>query len=172
MRLLWIAALLAPLFLPVAAEAQTAEEAIAYVFLGLADGAKLERGMSSMTWKETGSSPATYDGVWTLKGRANAISFAVTATDDCDYVVRIAGPPTIVPHGSALYARVEMRKVTGIAPHPDAERIDVTGTGYCETSPENEDCRPTDLSDLFGTVEPARHQELVAFIRTKVCVGP
>jgi len=171
MRLLWIAVLLAPLFLPVAAAAQTAEEAIAYVFLGLADGAKLERGMSSMTWKETGSSPATYDGVWTLKGRSNAISFAVTATNDCDYVVRIAGPPNIVPRGNSLYARIEMKKVTALAPHSDAVRIDVTGTGYCETSPENEDCRPTDSSDLFGTVEAARHQEMVAFIRTKVCVG-
>jgi hypothetical protein len=172
MRLLRIAALLPPLLLPVAAHAQTAEEAIAYVFLGLADGAKLERGTTSMTWKETGSSPATYDGVWTLKGRSNAISFAITATNDCDYIVRIAGPPNMVSHGGSLYARVELKKVTAIAPDSDAERIDVTGTGYCETSPENEDCRPTDRSDLFGAVEAARHQEMVQFIRTKVCVGP
>src|SRR5947209_14136711 len=110
MRLVQIAIVVGPLLLPVAAAAQTPEEAIAYVFLGLADGAKLERGMSSMTWKETGSSPATYDGVWTRNGHANAISFVVTATNDCDYVVHIAGPPNIVHGGSALYARVEMKK--------------------------------------------------------------
>ena len=170
MRVLQLAILLIALGAPVAAAAQTAEEAIAYVFMGLADGAKLERGKSLMTWKETSSSPATYEGVWTINGHVNNISFAVSATNDCDYVVRIAGPPTIVPHGTSLYARVELKKVTGVAPLADAERIGVTGDGYCETSPGNEDCRPTDTSDLFGAVEAARHQELVAFIRTKVCL--
>src|SRR5207253_4664657 len=135
MRVVQLAAVLIPLFVPVAAAAQTAEEAIAYVFLGLADGAKLERGKSQMAWKETGSSPATYDGVWTVNGHVNKISFAVTATSDCDYIVRIAGPPAIVPSGTSLYARVELKKVTTIAPHADSAVIDVTGTGYCETSP-------------------------------------
>jgi hypothetical protein len=171
MRMLPLTAILIPLFAPVAAAAQTAEEAVAYVFMGLADGAKLERGKSEMSWKETASSPATYDGVWTINGHANKISFAITATSDCDYIVRIAGPPGIVPSGNSLYARVELKKVTGIAPHADATTIDVSGSGYCETSPGNEDCRPTDTSDLFGTVEAGKHQELVAFIRTKVCAG-
>jgi hypothetical protein len=172
MRYLPLAVFLIPAFLSGAARARTAEEAIAYVFLGLADGAKLQRGMSSMTWKETGSSPATYDGVWMRNGRTTQISIAVTATNNCDYVVRIAGPPDLVPHGSALYARVEMKKVTSIVPRPDAVGINVTGTGYCETSPENEDCRPTDISDLFGAVEPIRHQETVTFIRSKICANP
>jgi hypothetical protein len=171
MRFLQLTPLLLALSVPVAAQAQTAEEAIAYVFLGLADGAELDRGMSRMTWKETGSSPATYDGVWTRNGHSNAISFSVTATDACNYVVSIAGPPQVVPRGKSLYARVDLKKVTGIAPRSDAVGIDVAGTGYCETSPENDDCRPTDISDLFGTVEAARHQDTVTFIRTKVCVA-
>jgi hypothetical protein len=170
MRVVQLAAVLMPLILPVAAAAQTAEEAIAYVFMGLADGAKLERGKSLMTWRETGSSPATFDGVWTINGHANNISFAVTATNDCDYVVRIAGPPTIVPGGTSLYARVELKKITDVAPHADAERIVVSGNGFCETSPGNQDCRMTDSSDLFGAVEAARHRDLVEFIRTKVCL--
>ena len=172
MRFLLFTVVLILAFLSEAAQAQTAEEAIAYIFLGLADGAKLERGMSSMTWKETDSSPATYDGVWMHNGRTAAISIAVSATDNCDYVERIAGPPDLVPHGSALYARVEMKKITTIMPRADAVGINLTGTGYCETSPENEDCRPTDISDLFGAIEPLRHQEMVNFIRTKICVEP
>jgi hypothetical protein len=172
MRFLLFTVVLILAFLSEAAQAQTAEEAIAYVFLGLADGAKLERGLSSMIWKETGSSPATYDGVWMRNGRTTQISIAVTATDNCDYVVRIAGPPDLVPHGSALYARVEMNKVTSIMPRSDAVGINLTGTGYCETSPENEVCRPTDISDLFGAIEPIRHQEMVTFIRTKICIEP
>jgi len=171
MRLLQLTTLLLAALVPVTVQAQTAEEAIAYVFLGLADGARLDRGLSSMTWKETASSPATYDGVWTRNGRSNAISFAVTATNACDYVVRIGGAPEIVPGGSALYARVEMKRVTGIAPRSDAVGVDVAGDGYCETSPQNQDCRPTGISDLFGTIEATRHQEMVTFIRTKVCVG-
>lgn len=171
MRLPLIAAILLPILMPVAAAAQTAEEAIAYVFMGLADGARLERGRTLMTWKETGSSPATYEGVWILNGHPNSISFAVTATDLCNYVIRIAGPRTIVPGGSSLYARVELKKVTEISPMADAQRIAVTGEGYCETSPGNEDCRRTDTSDLFGTVEAAHHRELVTFVRTKVCAG-
>ena len=170
MRYLQFAMFLIPAFLSVAAQAQTAEEAIAYVFLGLADGAKLQRGASSMSCKETNSSPATYDGVWMRNGRSTAISIAVTATNSCDYVVRIAGPPDLVPQGSAIYARVEMKKVTSIVPRSDAVGINLTGTGYCETSPENQDCRPTDISDLFGAVEAIRHQEMVTFIRTKICV--
>src|SRR5258706_3262054 len=119
MRLLRFAAALLPFFAPATVHAQTAEEAIAYVFMGLADGAKLERGKSTMTWKETGSSPATYEGVWTVNGHVNNISFAVTASNDCDYVVRIAGPPAIVPSGTSLYARVELKKVIGISPRSD-----------------------------------------------------
>jgi len=171
MRVLQLAALLIVAIVPVAAAAQTAEEAIAYVFMGLADGARLERGKSLMTWKETNSSPATYEGVWTINGIVNNISFAVTATNACDYVVRIAGPPTIVPQGTSLYARVELKRVTDVAPLADATRIGVSGDGYCETSPGNEDCRPTDTSDLFGAIETGKHQELVTFIRKTVCAG-
>src|SRR5262249_28464490 len=116
MRRVRLATALAFLLVPSAAAAGTAEEAIAYVFMGRADGARIERGKSQMTWTETSKSPATYDGVWTRNGNVNKIGFAVTATNNCDFVIQLAGPPAIVPQGNSLFARIEWRKVTGISP--------------------------------------------------------
>ena len=67
------------------AAAQTAEEAVAYAFLGLADGARIERSGTTMAWVESGSSPATFDGEVVINGRKDTLHFTVKALEDCRY---------------------------------------------------------------------------------------
>src|SRR5262249_11149446 len=110
---------------PMAETAQTAEEAIACVLMATADGAKPERGRTVMSWKQTGSSPATDAGAGILNGRSNNISFVATATNPCNCVIRIAGPRAIVPAGIVALRRVKLKEVTDVPATADAlPRID------------------------------------------------
>lgn len=153
------------------ARAQTAEEAVAYAFLGLADGASLLRGKTTMSWKETADSPATFEGDADTAGHKYHIRFTVTAIDDCGYEITLEGPRDVVRMGKALYAKVDLRKVTGVSVVEHAVKALVSGNGFCETGAVNPNCMELDTSDLFGSVDVDRHQAAVAFIR-EVCPLP
>jgi hypothetical protein len=172
MKLHVLLALLAPLAIAAPARSQTAEEAVAYAFIGLADGASLVRGQTTMSWKEIAGSPATFEADATTAGRKYQIRFVVTAIDDCNYEVAIEGPRNMVRTGKAVYAKIDLRKVTGITVTDHAVKALVAGHGFCETGAMNPTCMELDTSDLFGSVDIDRHKETVAFIRDKVCTEP
>jgi hypothetical protein len=151
------------------AAAQTAEEAVAYVFLGLADGAKLERATTTMSWAETGASPATFDGDVVIGGHPSKIKFTVKALEDCRYEITLEGPEELVPGGSRLFARVALRDVSDIAIDKDGFKSTFGGTGFCETGRRNTNCMTVDNIDLFGAVDATRHQDAIAFLRDEVC---
>jgi len=153
---------------PAAGFAATAEEAVAYTLMGLADGATFERATTKMEWTEASASPAVFDGKATIGGKPADIRFTVTSLDACHYEVTLQGP--MVPSGGkTLYAKVDLTAVDGVAPAPDALHVDITGGGFCETGRTNRDCMVVNRSDLFGFVEAERHGELVAFLREDVC---
>ena len=95
-----------------AALAETAEEAVAYTFMGLADGATFKRATTSMSWTQASASPAAFDGEMNIGGKAAKVRFTVTALDPCHYDIALEGP--MVPGGgTALYAKVDLTAVTG-----------------------------------------------------------
>lgn len=153
---------------PAAAFAATAEEAVAYTLMGLADGATFERATTKMEWKETGASPAVFDGKATIGGKPVDIRFTVAAVDPCHYEVTLEGP--MVPSGGkTLYVRLDLTTAGAITVASDAMHIDVAGSGFCETGRTNPDCMTVNQSDLFGFVDAKRHAELIAFLREDVC---
>lgn len=153
------------------AAAQTAEEAVAYVFLGLADGASLERATTTTNWVETSASPATFDGDIVISGRSSKIRFIVKALEDCSYEITVEGPETLVPGGNRLFARVALGDLSNIAIDADGYRSTFDGGGFCETGPRNANCMPVQTIDLFGTVDATRHHDAIAYLRDEVCTG-
>lgn len=139
---------------PVSALAQTSEEAAAYAFFGLGDGAVLSRGKTSMSWKETKTAPATFEGDINVGGRKGTLRLIVHSVDKCHYEVTIEGPGDFVPGGSRLYGRVSMSEITGVRLSGDGRKTEVTGSGFCATNPVNPACVSIDQSDLFGAVDP------------------
>jgi hypothetical protein len=162
-------AFLASAALPAVAE--TAEEAVGYAFLGLADGGGLVRGTTTMKWTEAGGSPAVFDGDTMIQGHPVKIKFTVTALNPCDYDITLEGPPGIVPGQKRLFGKVALKDVTGIAIAADGFHASVAGSGYCETGRTNPDCLRMDSHDLFGSVDGERHKAALAFLQT-VCVPP
>jgi hypothetical protein len=151
--------------------AQTKEEAVAYAFLGLADEATLTRGKTTMSWRENASSPATFEGDAIIGGKRTKLRFTVSATDACDYEIVLEGPPNIVPGTKRLFARIDLRKVTAIGITADGFKATVGGHGLCETGSRNPTCMEVDTFDLFGSVDPKKHGDTVAFIRDSVCAA-
>ena len=151
--------------------AETPEEAVAYVFMGLADGAAITRGQTMMSWKETAPSPATFESQSSTAGRTYQIRFTVTAEDPCTYQIVLEGPRTVVPTGKAVYARVDLARVTGVTVADHAVKAYVAGDGFCETGSMNPTCMKLDTSDLFGSVDVAKHKATVAFLGTG-CPAP
>jgi len=162
-------AILAFLGMLVPAAAQTAEEAVAYVFLGLADGAKLERATTTMSWVETGASPATFDGEVVISGHPSKITFTVKALEDCRYEITLEGPEVLVPGGNRLFARVALQDVSDIAIEKDGFKSTFNGIGFCETGRRNTNCMTVQDTDLFGSVDAARQKQAVDFLRAEVC---
>jgi hypothetical protein len=165
-------AILAFLGMMVPAAAQTAEEAVAYVFLGLADGAKLERGSTTMSWVETAASPATFDGDAVISGHPSKIRFTVKTLEDCRYEITLEGPEVLVPGGNRLFARVALRDVSDIAIDKDGFKSTFNGIGFCETGRRNTNCMTVENTDLFGAVDADRHRDAIAFLRDEVCTKP
>jgi hypothetical protein len=151
------------------AAAQTAEEAVAYAFLGLADGARMERGGTTMNWVETAEAPATFDGAAVIGGHRSKIRFIVTAVEDCRYDITLEGPANLVPGGSRLFARVALRDISGITIGKDGFKSAIEGAGFCETGQRNPNCMTVHSADLFGSVDAERHREVVEFLRNDVC---
>jgi hypothetical protein len=167
-RLLIAASILLGLVAPAAA--QTAEEAVAYIFLGLADGAKIVRGTTTMSWKESGGSPAVFEGDGNTAGHAYNLKFTITAEPDpCDYTITLEGPEDMVPQMKRLFAKVDFTRIDGVAISSDGFKAAVTGAGFCETGRVNPDCNWKDDPDLFGSVDLDRHSAAMQFIRTGVC---
>jgi hypothetical protein len=160
---------LAVCLLPVPAVAQTAEEAVAYAFLGLADGATLSRGQTQMSWKEAGTSPATFEGEAVIGGKPARLRFIVTKVDECHYEVTLEGPANLVPGSTRLYAQVSLGEVDGLTVQSGGLKADVTGSGFCETGPVNRACMAMSNPDLFGAVDPARHKANVDYLKSEVC---
>jgi hypothetical protein len=146
---------------PLPALAQTAEEAVAYAFLGVADGATLKRATTTMSWKETKTAPTTFEGDVNVGGRKAALRFIVRGTDKCHYEITIEGPVNFVPGNSRLYGRVSMSEITAVKLSPDGFKADITGSGFCETGPVNPACVSVSGPDLFGSADPARQKEAV-----------
>jgi len=162
-------AALAFLGMMVPAVAQTAEEAVAYVFLGLADGAKLERATTTMSWAETAASPATFDGDVVISGHPSKIRFTVKALEDCRYEITLEGPEVLVPGGNRLFAQVALKDVSDIAIDKGGFKSTFNGIGFCETGRRNSNCMTVQNTDLFGKVDAARQQETIDFLRSEVC---
>jgi hypothetical protein len=121
-----------------------------------------------MNWTESNASPAVFNGDLDIGGKPAKVRFTVTAIDPCHYEVALEGP--MVPGGGqALYARVDLTAVTGVAVAADTIRVEVAGGGFCETGRNNTDCMKMDRSDLFGFVDAKRHADALAFIRSSVC---
>jgi hypothetical protein len=150
------------------AAAQTAEEAVAYAFLGLADGATIERTGTTMKWVETAASPATFDGDVIVRGHAAKIRFIVADVENCRYEITLEGPPELVPGGSRLFGKVALHDVADVTIAEDGFRTTIDGIGFCETGQRNPTCMTLNNSDLFGTVDLDRHRETLAFLR-KTC---
>jgi len=153
------------------AAAETAEQAVAYVFLGLADGGTLVRGTTTMKWVESAGSPAVFDSDATVKGHEAKIRFTIKANDPCNYEIVLEGPPKMVPGQKRLFAKVNLKDVAGVAITPDGFHQTVTGKGFCETGITNPDCLQMEEHDLFGPVEAERHKQALAYLATEVC-GP
>jgi len=146
---------------PAAAFAQSPEEAVAYAFLGVGDGVTLKRGQTTMSWKETKATPATYEGEVHVGPKTATIRFIVHATDKCHYEITIEGPPGFVPGSSRLYGRVSMGEITGVGVSADGHKADIAGTGFCETGQVNPACVSVNAPDLFGAPDPALHKTAV-----------
>jgi hypothetical protein len=153
------------------AAAQTAEEAVGYVFLGLADGGKIVRGKTTMDWKELGASPAIFEGAGNTNGHAYTIRFTVSATAPCDYEITLEGPKDMVPGEKRLFAKVALDKVSGVTVSPDGFKIAVAGDGFCETGRTNPDCNAIEDPDLFASVDADRHNAALQFIKSAVCTA-
>lgn len=167
-RLLIAASLLFGLIAPAAA--QTAEEAVAYVFLGLADGAKIVRKTTTMSWKESAGSPAVFEGEGNTDGHAYNLKFTITAeANPCDYTITLEGPKEMVPGMKRLFAKVDFTKIDGVAISSDGFKAAVTGSGFCETGRTNPDCNGKEDPDLFGSVDLDRHSAAIQFIKTEIC---
>jgi len=151
------------------ASAETAEEAVAYVFVGLADGAALERDGTTMKWVEVASSPATFDGKVDIGGRRADIRFIVTAVEDCQYEITLEGPSALVPGGNRLFARVALTEIADVTVEPGGYKAAVDGIGFCETAQTNPSCLTVREADLFGVVDAERHRHSVDFLRNEVC---
>ncbi|MBN8996054.1 MAG: hypothetical protein J0H63_01745 [Rhizobiales bacterium] len=162
-RALLAAALVtAPAFLgPAAAFAQSPEEAVAYAFLGIADGATLKRATTTMAWKETKTAPATFEGDVDVGGRKATLRFIVHPTDTCHYEITIEGPVSFVPGNSRLYGRVSMGEIESVGLSADGYKADIAGSGFCETGPVNPACVSVGGPDLFGSPDRAKQKEAV-----------
>jgi hypothetical protein len=150
--------------------AETPEEAVAYVFLGLSDGGKLVRGPTTMSWTETTPSPAVFVSEAIVKGRPAKITFTVTALNPCNYEIVLEGPPAIVSGKKRLFALVSLQDVSDIAIEADGFHASVIGNGYCETGRTNPSCAPMNRYDLFGPIDAVRQKASLASLRDTVCV--
>jgi hypothetical protein len=148
--------------------AETAEEAVAYVFMGLADGAEIDRGPTHITWRAGSSSPAVFFGHGEAPDRAYDVTFTVTALSPCRYEVHLAGPPEIVPGGTALYARILLDDITEVT--PDDDRVAINGDGFCQTSDSNPNCLRGSNTDVFGAIDPIKHTRLFEHLQRNFCV--
>lgn len=150
--------------------AETQEEAVAYAFMGLADGAALDRGQTHLHWKQISASPAVYQGHGEGGRNKYDVRFTITQLGDCDYEIRLSGPPNMVSGGDALYATVAIKDISALTP---AEfQVAITGQGFCQTSPLNPTCKPAPTSDIFGTIDTAKHAAMVQQVRADACTKP
>jgi hypothetical protein len=169
MKALLLAAAAASLALPAAAHAETPEEAIAYVFVGLSDGANLTRGTTTMNWKHAAGSPAVFEGHGNTGGREYDIKFTVRTVDDCDYEIYLDGPTTMIPLGHVLYAKVSLKDISGATAGDKDVKVTIAGKGFCETGRMNPVCASVDNTDLFGFIDAEHHKQVVDYMLTKVC---
>jgi hypothetical protein len=158
------------LLVAVPALAETPEEAVAYVFLGLSDGGRLVRGPTTMSWTESSPSPAVFVSEAIVKGQPATITFTVTAINPCDYQIVLEGPPAIVSGKKRLFGMVSLKDVSDISVDADGFHASVVGTGYCETGRTNPSCVPMDRYDLFGPIDAVRQKASLAFLRDTVCI--
>ena len=169
MKALLLASAAASLALPAAAHAETPEEAIAYVFVGLSDGANLTRGTTTMNWKHAAGSPAVFEGHGNTGGREYDIKFTVRTVDDCDYEIYLDGPTTMIPLGHVLYAKVSLKDISGATAGDKDVKVTIAGKGFCETGRMNPVCASVDNTDLFGFIDAEHHKQVVDYMLTKVC---
>lgn len=165
-----LAALAITLALAAPALAETPEEAVAYAFLGLADAATLTRSATHLTWHETSISPAVFEGHGEGQKGAYDVTFSVTKLSDCDYEIYLAGSPAMVRGGRTLYARIALADITGLV--AGEFKVTIEGNGFCQTGQMNPNCTRVHETDIFGTLDGAKHARLVGELRTEVCVGP
>lgn len=152
------------------AAAETQEEAVAYVFLGLGDNAALTRGQTQLNWKEISSSPAVFQGHGEGGGKRYDVKFSVSAAGDCDYEIKLSGAPNVVRGGEALYAKVAVKDITAIS--PDEFHVKIEGDGYCQTGSLNPNCVVVHTADVYGSIDPAKHGTMVEQIQTDACMTP
>ena len=163
-------ALLAAISIPVLvlpAQAETPEEAVAYAFLGLAGDAVLDRGKTHLAWRKASASPAVFVGHGERGGKAYDVTFTITAIDDCDFEVELAGPAEMVRGGKALFARVDLAEIASVAPGEFQTTIE--GDGYCQTGTLNPNCTLVHKPDIFGKLDVERHARLVGELPIAAC---
>jgi hypothetical protein len=147
--------------------AETPEEAVAYAFLGLAGDAVLDRGQTHLTWRKASDSPAVFLGHGEGGGKTYDVTFTVTAIDDCDFEIQLAGPPQMVRDGKALFAQIDLREITSIAIGEFQTMIE--GDGYCQTGALNPNCTVVHSPDIFGKLDAGKHARLVGQLPIAAC---
>lgn len=150
-----------------AARAETPEEAVAYAFLGLSGDAVLDRGKTHLTWHKASDSPAVFVGHGEGGGKTYDVTFTVTAIDDCDFEIQLAGPPAMVRDGKALFARIDLAKITSVSAGEFQTTIE--GDGYCQTGTLNPNCTLVHKPDIFGKLDADKHARLVGALPIAAC---
>lgn len=150
----------------VSARAETPEEAVAYVFLGLAGDAVLDRGRTHLTWHRAGDSPAVFVGHGE-GGQTYDVTFTVTATGDCDFEIQLAGSPQMVRGGKTLFARIDLSRIDSVA--VGDFQTAVAGNGYCQTGSLNPNCLTVHNPDIFGKLDATKHARLLGELPLEAC---
>ena len=142
-----------------AAAAQTAEEAVAYAFLGLADGAKIERSGTKMSWVETSDSPGILRrqcGDRRARERHPVHRQGGRGLPLRDHA-RGAEQPGAWRQPAVRPGRT-CQDVGDFTIAKDGFKSAIEGIGFCETGQRNTTCMTIQDTDFFGTVDPERHQ--------------
>ena len=169
MRLPFLVVFAAMLVVVAPAFAETPEEAVAYAFLGLANDATLTRSATHLIWHETSMSPAVFEGHGEGQKGAYDVTFSVTKLADCDFEIYLAGPPSMVRGGKTLYARIALADIGGVV--AGEFKVTIEGDGFCQTGQLNPNCTRVHQTDLFGTLDAAKHARLVEQLHAEVCVS-
>jgi hypothetical protein len=142
------------LLAPIAAEAQTAEETVAFLLFGVENGAK----GPGTTWKQEKKSPAKYvAGTAKLSVQGRGCNYILRAEDD----------------GQILEWHVDFERISGLELtkyHSDAWELMIVGDGSCMTVQPDKECKSGGkVSFQSSAMSLERHRKAHDFLRRIFC---